>query len=385
MGKNERIAAYIDLGAVRHNMELMHEKVTSFAGGHEAARMVAVVKTDAYGHGASRIAEEIQGLDYLWGFAVATAEEAFSLRDAGINKPILILGYVFPEHYEKLIEEEVRLTLIREDQAEELSKAALALKKKALTHVAIDTGMGRIGWKSGSSSVEELLRISGLKGLSMEGIFTHFARADESDLGPAKRQLQLFNSFIAEVENRGLTFKLKHASNSAGIFRLGESHLDLVRCGITLYGLKPSDEVSADVEGIRPILELKSHIIYIKEVCPGDEISYGGTFRAERNMRVATIPAGYGDGYARTLSNKGQVLIRGRRASILGRICMDQFMADVTDIADAACGDEAVLIGSQGSERISMEELGTLSGRFNYEFACGINKRVPRVYINGSF
>ena len=240
--------------------------------------------------------------------------------------------------------------------------------------------MTRIVYRSPQEDIPEIVNISKLPGLEAEGIFTHFARADENDVSPAARQLEKFLAFLTGLEKAGVTFPLRHCSNSAGIIRMPDANLDAVRAGVILYGLYPSEEVEKEPVPLKAVMELKSHIAYIKTVEPGVEISYGGTFTTTEPTKVATIPVGYADGYSRGLSNKGSVLIRGRRAPILGRVCMDQFMVDVTHIPEAEELDEVTLLGKDGEDCITMEELGNLSGRFNYEFACCISKRVPRVY-----
>lgn len=372
-----RICAKIDLGAVRENLDSMYHNL------RPGTKIAAVIKTNAYGHGASEIAREIEDLPYLWGYAVATPEEACELISDGRTKPILILGLIFPEAYEALIRQGVRITVSSLEAARQISEAAVRLDMQAIIHIKLDTGMHRIGFAPTAQSVDEILTISQLPNIETEGIFTHFARADETDKEPAREQLRCFLNMIDQIEQRGLVIPIKHCSNSAGIIELPEANLDMVRAGITLYGLWPSDEVDRQPVPIRPVMSLESHITFIKEVKPGQSISYGGTYTAKDRRRIATIPVGYGDGYARSLSNRGSVLIHGQRAPICGRVCMDQFMVDVTDIADAEIGDPVTLLGANGGERITMEELGALSGRFNYEFACLITPRVPRVFING--
>ena len=248
-------------------------------------------------------------------------------------------------------------------------------------HIGLDTGMSRIGFADRQESVEEIKKISQLPNLKIEGMFTHFARADETDRSPAIDQLNRYLNFAKLLEDAGIQIPMKHCSNSAGIIRVPEANLNAVRAGITIYGIYPSNEVERDIVKLIPAMELKSHISYIKTVEPGAAFSYGGTFTAKKEMKVATIPVGYADGYPRSLSNKGWVLIHGKKAPILGRVCMDQFMVDITKIPDAKAGDEVTLIGKDGKEFISIEKFGDLSGRFSYEFACDISKRVPRVYI----
>lgn len=379
----QRVYARIDLDAVRSNMEHMKENIAS------NTQILGVIKTDGYGHGAVPIARELELLDYLYGFAVATAEEAFILRQSGIKKPILILGYTFPYSYERLIREEIRMCVFRYDTLQELSKASsdLAEKgilKKAKIHIKVDTGMSRIGVSADLKGVAFVEKAFETDGVEVEGIFTHFARADEADKKEAETQLAEFEDFLTLIkEKTGKEIPVKHCSNSAGIIELPKANMDVVRAGIMLYGLWPSDQVRKDIVPLSPVLSLYSQIVYVKEVEEGTQVSYGGTFTAKHKMRIATIPVGYGDGYARGLSNKGYVLVHGKRAPIIGRICMDQFMIDVTKIPEAIEGDKVTLIGRDGGEKITMEELGELSGRFNYEFACDLGRRVPRVYTKG--
>ena len=379
----QRVYAEVRLDAVISNMDNMKANIAP------KTKMIAVIKTDGYGHGAIPIARELEGLDYLFGFAVATAEEALILRHVGIKKPILILGYTFPYSYEKLIEEEVRMAVFREDTLKELSEAAARLsergiRKNAKVHIKVDTGMSRIGVRSDEKGLEFVKRTFETEGIEVEGIFTHFARADESDKTAAKKQLTEFREFIGRIEEKtGRKIPVKHCSNSAGIVEIPDANMDVVRAGITLYGLWPSNQVRKDIVKLSPALSLYSHIVYIKEIEAGTAVSYGGTYVADRVRRVATIPVGYGDGYPRGLSGKGHILIHGKKAPILGRVCMDQFTVDVTEIPEAAMGDRVTLIGREGQQEITMELLGELSGRFNYELACDITKRVPRVYTKG--
>ncbi len=372
----QRVYATVDLSAVLDNMERMHKAISP------KTKMIGVIKTDGYGHGAVPIGRELERLPYVFGYATATAEEAFILRRAGLSKPVLILGYTFPYSYDELILQEIRPAVFRKDAAEILDACAGRLGRKAVVHVKVDTGMSRIGIRPDEEGLAFMEWLSGLKNTEVEGIFTHFARADETDQSAAIAQLTRFTAFVEEAERRmGKQIPLKHCSNSAGILTLPQANLSLVRAGITLYGLSPSDEVKKDILSLRPVLSLKSCLVYVKEIEAGTPVSYGGTFVAKERMRIATVPVGYGDGYPKGLSGKGSVLIRGKRAPILGRVCMDQFMVDVSDIPDASEGDEVTLIGVDGGENITMEELGELSGRFNYELACCLGKRIPRVYL----
>lgn len=366
----------VDLDRIRSNMDNMKANID------EKTKMMGVIKTDGYGHGAVAIAQELEPLDYMYGFAVATAEEAHILRMAGIKKPVLVLGYTFPYSYRMMIEEEIRITVFREDTLQELSEAAAALNKKARVHIKVDTGMSRIGVlpdENGFQFVEKALHTEGIE---VEGIFTHFATSDYADKRFAYEQMETFQKFCKEAEQRfGIQFAVKHCSNSAGILEMREANMDVVRAGITLYGLSPSDEVAKDIVKLEPALSFKSTVVYVKKIPAGTAVSYGRTYIADKERTIATIPLGYGDGYPRGLSGKGYVLIHGKKAPILGRICMDQFMVDVTDIPETKENDEVTLIGTDGNESITMEDLGELSGRFNYELACNLGKRVPRVYI----
>ena len=375
MKKYSRIRADIDLDAVLYNFENMKANI------RPGCKITAVIKADGYGHGSVQIAELMEPYDYMWGFAVAAADEAFRLRRAGIRKPIMLLGYTFDEFYVDLIREDVRICVFDYDTAVRVSDAAFTAKKKAIIHIALDTGMSRIGFRDNDASVAEIVKIAKLPNIEIEGLFTHFARADEVSIDPAVRQLERYNAFAEKVEKAGVDIPIHHVSNSAGIIRLREANKDMVRAGITVYGLMPSADVETDIVPLKPVMSLVSHISYVKNIEAGDEVSYGGTFKAEKTMRVATIPVGYADGYPRMLSGKGYVLIKGRKAPILGRVCMDQFMVDVTDIEGVTRGDEVVLLGKQGDERITAEELGDISGRFNYELVCDISKRVPRNFI----
>lgn len=375
MKKFERVKAVVSLDAIAHNFAEMKKNIA------KGTKIVAVIKADGYGHGAEAIARLIEDYDYIWGFAVATPEEALQLRTFGVKKPILILGIVFGEYFTQMIAKEIRLTVCTYEMAQKLSEEAQRQGRDVHIHIGLDTGMSRIGFADRQESVEEIKKISQLPNLKIEGMFTHFARADETDRSPAIDQLNRYLNFAKLLEDAGIQIPMKHCSNSAGIIRVPEANLNAVRAGITIYGIYPSNEVERDIVKLIPAMELKSHISYIKTVEPGAAFSYGGTFTAKKEMKVATIPVGYADGYPRSLSNKGWVLIHGKKAPILGRVCMDQFMVDITKIPDAKAGDEVTLIGKDGKEFISIEKFGDLSGRFSYEFACDISKRVPRVYI----
>ncbi len=372
----DRICAAIDLDAISHNMDLLHAHLD------KDTQMMAVVKADGYGHGAVPIARQLEGLDYLYGFATATAEEALCLRKAGIVKPLLVLGYVFPYAFEELIKEEIRFTLFREDMIEELRRAALKLGKKALAHIKVDTGMCRIGIQPDEEGLAFLKQVYSAREIQVEGMFTHFAKADQEDKKDAYGQFALFQEFVCRVEKEfNCRIPLRHCANSAALLEMPDTQMDMVRVGIALYGLWPWEENHHLKLDLRPAFCLYSHIVFLKKLEKGKSISYGGTYVTERDTLVATVPVGYGDGYPRTLSGKGHVLVRGQKAPILGRICMDQFMIDVTHIPGVKEGDRVTLMGKDGEERITMEEAGRLAGRFNYELACVMGKRVPRIYL----
>ncbi len=373
----DRAWAEIDLDALLFNIESIQEKIA------KDTKMIAVIKTDGYGHGAKQIAQVLEEEQQVWGYAVATAEEAFILRDSKIQKPILALGYTFPYSYERFIKEDIRSTVFTLDTAKELSDIAVKNKKNCKIHLKIDTGMTRIGINPDAEGLALIRQICALPSLEIEGIFTHFATADESDKTKTYHQMQLFQEFAEQVEQEiQQKIPMKHCSNSAGIVELPEANMDAVRAGIILYGLWPSDVVQSNNRiQLKPMFTLKSRVVYVKTVPKGQEISYGGTYTTMRETKVATICIGYGDGYPRSLSNVGVVLLQGQRVPILGRVCMDQFMVDVTDLNLPVCvGDIVTLIGKDDRECITMEELGKLSGRFNYELVCDIGKRIPRIY-----
>ncbi len=371
----ERIFASIDLKHIEHNIQLVREKTGS------DCKLTLVIKANGYGHGAVEIARHFESFLDVYGYAVATAEEAIELREAGILKPILILGYVDPAEAAPLIEKEVSIAVFRIDTVRQLSEIAMTLGKAVRVHIKVDTGMSRIGIPVGETGFYFMEQMLSLPGISLEGMFTHFARADEADKTSAYKQLEEFKNFLNAVEQRFcIQIPIKHCANSAAIMDMPESYMDMIRLGIAMYGLWPSEEMKCTGMDLRPALNLFSRIVYIKEIPKGTPVSYGGTFTAKESMRIATIPVGYADGYPRSLSNKGYVLIHGQKAPILGRICMDQFMVDVTHIPEAKEDDPVTLVGESDGLSITMEELGALSGRFNYEFACDLGRRVKRIY-----
>ncbi len=372
MKEYTRVYAPIDLDAVAYNMESMKKNLKPGAG------MIGVVKADGYGHGAVPVAKTIA--PYVEGYAVATIDEALILRRHGIDKMILVLGVTHPGRYEELLAYDIRPAIFTMEQARPLSDLAVSQNRRARIHLALDTGMSRIGMSPDEDGAGLAAQIYGLPGIEVEGLFTHFARADEADKTSAGRQLERYLEFTRLLKAKDIEIPIKHCSNSAAIIDLPKAHLDLVRAGISIYGMYPSEEVQKEKVDLRPVMGLKSFVICVKTIAPGTEVSYGGTFRAEIPMRIATIPVGYADGYPRGLSGRGHVLIHGRKAPILGRVCMDQFMVDVTDIPDAGVGTEVTLLGADGQETITVEDIARASHGYHYEIVCNLGKRVPRVY-----
>ena len=350
----------------------------------EDTKICTVLKANAYGHGSVEIAKflENKNVDY---FAVARLEEAIELRENNIKMPILCLGFVPEESLEYALENNITLTIYSLEMAKKLNDISEKTGITANIHIKIDTGMGRIGFKVSKESVETISRISKLPNIKMEGMFTHFAKADEFDKSYTFAQHEKFLWMKEQLETNGVQISYYDCDNSAGIIDFPDMKHDLARAGISIYGMYPSDEVKKDAVDLKPALELISHISFVKDVEKGTSISYGGTFVAPKKMRIATIPVGYGDGYPRSLSNKGYVLIHGKRADIVGRVCMDQFMVDVTEIPEAKFMDPVTLVGKDKDAIIRVEDLSDLSGRFNYEFVCDLSKRVPREYYkNGT-
>lgn len=373
MHQYRRVFAEVDLDALAFNLQSMRNRLPA------EMKMAAVVKTDGYGHGA--VPAALTADPWVSFLCVATAEEALNLRMNGISKPVLILGPVPGDEYGELVKEDIRPSVFTMEQAEAVSRAAEKTGRTAKVHLAVDTGMNRIGMRPDEEGARLAERIAALPGIRIEGMFTHMYRADEKNLDTARRQVRRFGEFREMLRKRGVVPEICHITNSAGIMELLGTEFDMARCGITLYGIYPSDEVDRSLLEIRPVMSLKSTVTYVKEIGPGEEVSYGGTFRADRRVTVATVACGYGDGYPRMLSGKGSVLIAGKRAPILGRVCMDQFMCDVTEIPEARPGCAVTLLGKDGGDEITAEEIGTLSGRFPYELVCDIGKRVPRVYL----
>lgn len=362
----------IDLDAIRHNIRAVHERA--------GVPVMAIIKADAYGHGAVEIARHIDG-DCAF-FGVSSILEALELRQAGIEKPILILGYTPVAAFPEAIRQGIRPAIFRYEDALSLSQAATALGMTTKFHIAVDTGMSRIGFQVTPEEADICARIAALPNVEAEGLFSHLATADCADLTRARHQAALFDQFDEMLRSRGVTIRLRHLDNSAGVMNF-HCKYELVRSGIVTYGMYPSTEVDPSVLDLRPALRWESRITHLKTLEPGREIGYGGTYTTTRPTRVATVPVGYADGYRRNLSGRFYVLIRGKKAPILGRICMDQMMVDVTGIPDAALNDTVVLVGKSGDLNISVEEIAAQGDSFNYEFVCGISRRVPRVYLLG--
>lgn len=359
----------VDLEAICHNLQVVKSRT--------GAAICGVVKADAYGHGAVAVAKAIA--PYCCFFGVSCLEEALELQNAGLNMPILILSHTDRKDYPVLVGRGIRPAIFTWEDALALSQEAQRQNVTASFHFAVDTGMHRIGMPAKEESVALCEKIAKLPNLQAEGIFSHFATADEQDITKTQRQQILFDTFCENLKNAGISPVYRHLNNSAASLRLSR-HYDMVRAGIVLYGHTPSEEMADELEDIRPALSWYSKISYIKKLEAGCEISYGGTFTTTRPTMVATLPVGYGHGYPRSLSNRFYVLIRGKRAPILGRVCMDQMMVDVTDIPGVTEEDIAVLVGVSGEEAITVEEISKAAGSFNYEFLCNIARRVTRFY-----
>lgn len=365
--------AEIDLDKAAYNMK----NIKKIVGDKE---VIAVVKADCYGHGADDLAPVFleNGASRL---AVAILTEGIELRKKNITAPIMILGYTPLELSEELINNDIEQTVYDLEYAKKLSSLAEKFGKKAKIHIALDTGMGRIGFIPNEKSIEDVVEIASLKGIEIIGIFTHFSTADEYDKTYTNEQFKKIKDFIAELEKRNINIPLKHVSNSGAIMDMPETYLDAVRAGIILYGYYPSNEVNKEKLDIKPILTLKTTISHVKEVEEGTSISYGRTFITKKKSKIATIPIGYADGYSRLLSGKAKVIINGKFAPVVGRICMDQCMIDVTDIGEVKVGDEVILLGEEGNLKFNADDFAEIMGTINYEITCMLKQRIPRVYI----
>ncbi len=362
----------IDLDAIAANFDAIRGKAQ--------VPVMAVIKADAYGHGAIQVARLLEGKCAFFG--VSSILEAMELRQAGLTTPILILGHTPVHAFPTAISEGIRPTIFTYEDAAALSQAARTVGKSAPFHFAVDTGMSRIGFQATEEAADICAKIAALPGLTPEGLFSHFATADCQDLSRSKKQAALFDAFDAMLKERGVQIPIRHLNNSAGLMNF-DKHYDMVRSGIVTYGMYPSPEVSPALLSLKPALQFLSRVTYVKTLPPGREISYGGTYVTTEETTVATVPVGYADGYRRNLSGKFYVLIHGQKAPILGRICMDQMMVDVTEIPDVKVNDRVTLVGRDGEETITVEQIAAAADSFNYEFVCGISRRVPRIYISG--
>lgn len=366
-----RTEAAIDLNAVEYNYINTRNKLP------KDVKILCVVKADAYGHGAVEISKMLD--DKADFFGVACIEEAVELKKAGIKKPVLVLGYVFTGAYDIAVKYDIRIPVFSYESAKALSDEAVRQNKTVPFHFCIDTGMSRIGFQVNEESADICKKITQLPNIEAEGLFSHFATADEENLDKSIAQQNKFDRFVDMLKKRDIEIPIKHLNNSAGIMNF-EKHYDMCRMGIILYGLYPSHEVDKSLLSVKPVMSWLSHISHLKTLEAGREISYGGTYVTTKNTVVATIPVGYADGYPRSLSNIGKVIINGKYAPILGRVCMDQFMVDVTDIDDIKIGTKVTLVGKDGDARLTMEEVSEAAGSFNYELPCRISRRVPRTF-----
>ncbi len=360
----------IDLKAIEHNFDLLSKKVA------DGVKKCAVIKADAYGHGAVPVAKVLESkADY---FAVACFDEAMELRQAGISLPILILSYTCPEFFGEVIEKDITATVYNINDALLLNEKAEEKGKKATVHIALDTGMSRIGLPLTEDSAEIIKQIADLPFITVEGIFSHFAKADMEGDSYSDEQKKKFDTFLGTLSEKGVKIPLPHLYNTAGLFRF-ENRYPMVRMGIAIYGINPMDYPTEDA-GLIPAMEVKTHIIHIHDVDEGEGISYGHTYVAKEKRKIATLSVGYADGFRRVLSNKGYVLIRGEKAFVTGKVCMDLVMADVTDIEGVSVGDEAVIIGKSGEREISANDYGKMYGSFAYEALCTFSPRAKKIY-----
>ena len=362
----------VSLDNLKYNVEQIKSKL------EDNVKLCGIVKANAYGHGVEEIASNLikQGVDYL---AVAFIDEAVELRLCGFTHPILILGNTPKDTAKQVVEYNITASVYNTETAEALSAEAVKIGKTVKIHIKIDTGMSRIGFVPSEQSIEEIISVSKLPNVEIEGIFTHFACSDSNDDAMTLKQFEKFMYVVSELESKGLSIPIRHCCNSAAIIKYPKMHLDMVRAGIILYGMYPSD-IEYDID-LKPLMNFKTSVINVKTMQPGETISYGATYTVEKPMKVATIAVGYADGYSRLLSNCGRVLVNGQFANIVGRICMDQCMIDVTNVHNISIGDEVILFGADENENLPIEELAVKLGTINYELPCIINNRVPRCYV----
>lgn len=369
----KRIYAKINLDNIAKNIGIIREKIG------ENVRIMGIVKADGYGHGAVETAKLLSEIG-VHDLGVATAGEALDLRRHGVDSRILILGHIFSEDFSNVLSYKIDSAIFDVSHAKKLSEEALKRGVKAGVYIKIDVGMGRLGFQADENGEKQIKELFSLSGLEILGAFAHFPCADSIDKTVTEAQRQKFFEFTDKLIADGFPLPCRHIYNSAAAISLNGECGDLIRCGIVIYGLYPSEELKS-VCTLYPAMEIKSSIAFIKDVPSGFAVSYGSTFVTDKPTKIATITAGYSDGYPRYLSNKGEILIHGVRCPIIGRVCMDQFMADVTNVPNVRPGDEVTLVGTDGNETISIEDISDSLARFNYEIVCLINKRVPRVYV----
>jgi len=374
MNGYKRLYELIDLDAIDSNIAEIRKLLKP------GTRLMAVVKADGYGHGAVPVGRAIE--DKVDAFGVSIIEEAIELRQGGITKPVLIFGFTASERFGELLEHNIEQTVFSLETARGLSAAAAAAGATAGVHIKIDTGMQRMGFEDSAESIGVIREIAQLPNLRINGIFSHFFGADCADKSGMQDQLSRFARFTEQLADAGVDIPVKHISNSAGVFD-GECCLDMVRAGIAIFGLYTSDELDRSKAALKPAMQLKTKVIFLKTVGPGQGVSYGHIYVTTRETVIATIPVGYADGYPRSLSSRGRVIVNGQYAPVIGRVCMDLMMIDVTGIPGVETGTDVTVMGREGGAEVTAEEIGALAGSFHYEIICGLNKRVPRVYTRG--
>ena len=362
----------IDLSALENNYNFIRSKI------NKETKIAAVVKANAYGHGAVRVAQKLSelGVEY---FCVGSPDEGIELRKAGIKEPILVLAEVLKSQYDDIIQGDLIQTAASRETIKALNKVGAEAEKQIKVHLKLDTGMGRIGFFP-EEMIEVYQLAKGLKNIKIEGVFSHLARADEEDKEFSYQQLQRFKSALKELKSAGFKLPQLHIANSAAVIDLNDTSLDLVRPGIMIYGLLPSAELNEEAD-LKPLLSFKTKIVQLRNLPADSAVSYGSTYKTDSREKLAVLPVGYKDGYPRLLSNQGEVLIRGQRAPIRGRVCMGQTIVSVDHIENVKVGDEVVLIGSQGAEEIKASEIAELCGTINYEIVCNLDRNIEKIYL----
>lgn len=372
-----RTWAEVNLDAVKHNLEIIKS--------HTNAKILGIIKADAYGHGIKQVAKVLAD-GGVYAFGVSNADEAIELRNKGFMQPILIVGVIFPEDYDRIIEHDVTFSVDSVESARIISQVAKKMQKEAKIHIKLDTGMGRIGFVCDNTEkvCNEIKEISELEYIKIDGIFSHFSKADDEDLSYSDMQYAKFTAVCDRLKEMGIEVGIKHIANSAAIFTMPHAHMDMVRMGMVVYGHYPSDYVESIAPGLKSAMAFKTKVSHIKTLESDSFISYGGTYKALKGQKIATIAIGYADGFSRVLSGSAEVLVRGQRAKVIGRICMDQCMIDVSHIDDIKIGDEVIIFGTDGNNTITVETVASLLGTINYEIVCSVTRRVPRAYIQNS-